>query len=92
MSSSLHFNDLFSIPLHLGTVCRRVHAVLTGPKATRNAEETGLVNAHAIYDIWEELDHCWESFDALRRAQLLPEGGSDIDQFVSAWLVCASLA
>lgn len=84
--SYLQLTQLFSIPLMLGNICRKVHAVLTGPKATRRAEDHGLIDAHGMRDIWEDLDRCWEEFDTFRKAGL-NDTGLDIELYVGGWQV-----
>jgi len=79
-------SQLFSVPLQLSAVCRKVHAVLTGPKATRRAEEHGLIDAHGMREIWEDLDHCWKQFDTMRSGSGEQES-LHLEQFVSAWKV-----
>ncbi|TFK76606.1 hypothetical protein BDN72DRAFT_831189 [Pluteus cervinus] len=85
-STSMHFTDIFGIPLKLASICRKVHTVLVGAKATRMAE-SGIINSQAIYEIWAGLDKCWDSFEALRRGDITFEGGCDIDHFASAWQI-----
>jgi hypothetical protein len=58
--------------------------VLTGPKAIKRAEEHGLVDAHGMREIWEDLDHCWKEFDAMRRTN---SDALDIEQYVGVWQV-----
>jgi len=88
-SSQFYFQatQLFSIPLQLGAACRKVHSVLTGPKATRRAEEHGLVDAHGMREVWEDLDHCWREFDAMMRRSANGQGALDLEQFCGAWQV-----
>ncbi|KAJ3774794.1 hypothetical protein EV361DRAFT_877488 [Lentinula raphanica] len=85
---------LFSIPLHLSSVCRKIHAVLTGAKATRRVELGGGIDAEGMREIWEGLDRCWEKFEAVRRNTSASAGGSmvgDVDiqteRFVSCWQI-----
>lgn len=82
--SFLHLSQLFSLPLQLSLVCRKIHAVLTGPKAVKKAEGHGLIDANGMREIWDDLDHCWKEFDAMRR---ISSDALDIEQFVSAWQV-----
>ncbi|KAJ7582617.1 hypothetical protein C8J56DRAFT_864712 [Mycena floridula] len=86
----LHITHLFSIPLRLGAVCRKVHAVLTGIKAVRRIEQSSALNvdARGLHDIWERLDRCWEEFEGVRRGGLA-NGDVDpmVDRFVSAWQI-----
>lgn len=80
-------SQLFSLPLHLSTICRKVHYVLTGPKATRRAEEHGLVDAHGMREIWDDLDLCWKQFDSMRRNGSSDQESIGFEQLVSAWQV-----
>ncbi|KAH7869669.1 uncharacterized protein C8R40DRAFT_1058698 [Lentinula edodes] len=90
----LSVTHLFSIPLHLSSVCRKIHAVLTGAKASRTAELGGGVDAEGMREVWEGLDSCWDEFEALRRGISTSAGGSmlgDVDirteRFVSCWQI-----
>lgn len=79
-----------SAPLRLSNVCRRIHAVLTGIKATRRAEDHGLIDASGMREIWRDLDRCWQELATMNRAPL--ENDSivrriEISQYVSAWQV-----
>lgn len=67
-----------------------MHAVLTGPKASRRAEEHGLVDAHGMREIWDDLDHCWQEFDAMRRRSTNEQSAFDVEQYTSAWQVRVS--
>ncbi|KAG6820561.1 hypothetical protein H0H93_015081 [Arthromyces matolae] len=80
-------SQLFSLPLQLSGICRKVHYVLTGPKATRRAEEHGLIDANGMREIWEELDLCWKQFDAMRRNSPADQNSTSLEQFVSAWQI-----
>ncbi|KAF5391806.1 hypothetical protein D9757_001781 [Collybiopsis confluens] len=87
----LQITHLFSIPLHLSSVCRKVHANLTGVKAARKAEEGRGIDAEGMRDIWEGLDRCWEEFEAVRRSASSSAGVGDVDvqveRFVSGWQI-----
>ncbi|KAJ4479505.1 hypothetical protein C8R41DRAFT_843688 [Lentinula lateritia] len=92
--SYLSVTHLFSIPLHLSSVCRKIHAVLTGAKASRTAELGGGVDAEGMREVWEGLDTCWDEFEAIRRGISTSAGGSmlgDVDvwteRFVSCWQI-----
>ena len=79
-----------STPLDLSNVCRKIHSVLTGIKATRRAEHHGLVDANGMRDIWRDLDRCWKEFESEKRA---PMERDDIarrlgrDLYTSGWQV-----
>lgn len=87
--SFLQLANTSSLPLQLSTVCRKVHTVLTGMKATRRADEHGLIDAHGMRGIWRDLDHCWSEFDKLK--QLLidedPSHHQHTEQFITGWQV-----
>ncbi|KIK63625.1 hypothetical protein GYMLUDRAFT_83637 [Collybiopsis luxurians FD-317 M1] len=90
----LQITHLFSIPLHLSSVCRKVHAILTGAKAARRAEEGGGIDAEGMRDVWEGLDRCWEEFEAVRRSTGASPGGTimgdvdiQVERFVSCWQI-----
>jgi len=79
-----------STPLDLSNVCRRIHSVLTGIKATRRAEHHGLVDANGIRDIWRDLDRCWEEFESEKRTPLDHEDVAprlERDLYTSGWQV-----
>ncbi|KAJ4488457.1 hypothetical protein J3R30DRAFT_3435911 [Lentinula aciculospora] len=90
----LQVTHLFSIPLHLSSVCRKIHAVLTGVKATRRAEVGGGFDAEGMREVWEGLDRCWEEFEVVRRGTRISVGGSVVgdadiqtERFVSCWQI-----
>ncbi|KAG5653270.1 hypothetical protein H0H81_001430 [Sphagnurus paluster] len=85
--SLLNVHRAFAAPLNLSVVCRKVHAVLTGPKATRRAEEHGLIDAGGMREIWDELDQCWEDFDAMRRRGTTEQESLSLEQYASAWQI-----
>jgi hypothetical protein len=60
---------------------------LTGIKAARRAEEHGLIDAHGMYEIWRDLDHCWHEFEAIRRGQFNDYDIVHKDQYASGWQV-----
>ncbi|KAF7295332.1 Zn(2)-C6 fungal-type domain-containing protein [Mycena indigotica] len=76
--------DIFSIPLELSAVCRRVYVVLTGPRAARQAQEGGGIDAEGMRNIWDGLEQCWEDFESLRCR-------TDLDEesylFITAWQI-----
>lgn len=79
-----------STPLDLSNVCRRIHSVLTGIKASRRAEHHGLVDANGMRDIWRDLDRCWKEFESERRVPM--EHGNvarrlEEDLYTSGWQV-----
>ena len=79
--------QLTAMPFRLSSVCRKIHDVLTGPKAARLVEENDLVDANGIRGIWDELDHCWRGFSALKNNVTVEFGAVNAEYFVDAWLV-----
>ncbi|KAF8894459.1 hypothetical protein BD779DRAFT_1501136 [Infundibulicybe gibba] len=84
--SYLQLTQLFSTPLGLSAVCRKVHNVLTGPRATRRAAEHGLIDAHGMRDIWEDLDRYWDEFDGVQRS-VHEQKNFDTERFIAAWKI-----
>ncbi|KAF8969907.1 hypothetical protein BDZ97DRAFT_1793314 [Flammula alnicola] len=79
-----------SAPLDLSNVCRRLHNVLTGIKASRRAEDHGLVDAHGMREIWRDLDRAWQEFENMKRAPLEHDSvlrRLEINQYVSGWQI-----
>ncbi|KZT11413.1 uncharacterized protein LAESUDRAFT_269015 [Laetiporus sulphureus 93-53] len=73
-----------TIPIRIASVCRDVHAALTGPRA-RQSREIGEVKLH---DAWETLDQCWKDFEGLR--QLGTDGfvqTEDVERFIDGWQI-----
>lgn len=79
--------QLTSMPLHLSSVCCKIHEALTGPKAARRAEEHGLVDANGMREIWQDLDQCWHGFDAMKNNTLPDFGRANLESFADAWLI-----
>ena len=79
----------FSLTLNLGTVCRLIHTVLTGPKARRCPADS--LDENGLRDIWEGLEKCWDEFESVRRSGLgagsVSIGPMDVDRFVSSWQI-----
>jgi hypothetical protein len=79
-----------SAPLDLSNVCRRIHSVLTGIKATRRAEHHGLVDAKGMRDIWKDLDRCWKEFESEKRAPMEHDNVArrlERDLYTNGWQV-----
>jgi hypothetical protein len=75
---------VFALPLHVSALCRRVHCILTGPKARR----AGTVNEQALFQLWESLKRCWDEFESLRRNGAVGVGDKqDIERFVAGWQI-----
>ncbi|KAK0197559.1 hypothetical protein F5146DRAFT_1015875 [Armillaria mellea] len=84
----LQVTHLFSIPLHLSSVCRKVHAVLTGAKAARKAEEGAGVDGEGMREVWEGLERCWGEFEELKRPNgMESETDAQVERFASAWQI-----
>ncbi|KAF7441014.1 hypothetical protein PC9H_001363 [Pleurotus ostreatus] len=81
-----HPNYVFSLPLRLSSVCRDIHAVLTGAKAARCQLD---IDAEGMRRIWDGLANCWDDFDTVRRqgTSNVTEDGVDLDRFASAWQI-----
>jgi hypothetical protein len=83
-----------SLALAVSQTCRAIHFTLTGPRARQRIEINAAVRKEAVIEIWDELERCWDSFEALRRN---PSGvgtaggdiirGEDVERFVSGWQV-----
>lgn len=84
--SSLRFKELFTIPLRLASVCRRIHSALVNPKAIRLTEDTGVIHGN-LYEVWAELDRCWEDFEVMRQKMSGAEAHYETEQFIDAWMV-----
>nr|WMI31375.1 ZCP1 [Flammulina filiformis] len=79
---------LFAIPLRISTVCRRMHTLLTGPKAARRAEEGGGVDGEGIREILDGLQRCWEDLESVKRPGAIDmEVDSQVERFASAWQI-----
>ncbi|PPQ64017.1 hypothetical protein CVT24_009391 [Panaeolus cyanescens] len=79
-----------AIPLELSNICRKIHAVLTGIKATRRAEEHGLIDAHGMRDIWRDLDRCWQDLESMKRSSNERDDASrrmEVEQYASLWQI-----
>ncbi|KAK7440186.1 hypothetical protein VKT23_017129 [Stygiomarasmius scandens] len=87
----LQITHLFSIPLRLSAVCRKVHSVLTSRRAARRIEEGRGIDAEGMRDIWDGLDSCWEEFESLRRSfgggVIAGEVDVQVERFVSGWQI-----
>ncbi|EGO21595.1 hypothetical protein SERLADRAFT_440847 [Serpula lacrymans var. lacrymans S7.9] len=84
----------FSLALSVSAICRRIHAILTGTRARRRAEAGVGVDEESLVEVWDELERCWDQFEALRRGAGGIGGmggglirGEDVERFVSGWQV-----
>ena len=84
-SSGFSFVYQFAkIPLRLSTICRKVHATLTGPKA----RQSDGVDAVALHDTWSALSGAWEDLDAMRHfgvGDFIPP--QEVERFIDGWQV-----
>ncbi|KAH7889892.1 hypothetical protein F5I97DRAFT_606993 [Phlebopus sp. FC_14] len=92
--SYLLVSHYFSLTLAVSRECRSIHAVLTGPAARRSADAGIPVREGALMEIWDNLEHCWSDFEALRRGAGGVAGvgadvirGENVERFVSGWQV-----
>ncbi|KAI0664923.1 hypothetical protein C8Q70DRAFT_1060822 [Cubamyces menziesii] len=73
-----------TIPIRIASVCREVHAALTGPKA-RQREDLDEVK---LEEAWKTLERCWTDLDGLRHLGtcgiIQPE---DIERFIDGWQI-----
>jgi hypothetical protein len=84
----------FDLILHVATACRRIHAVLTGPRARQLAtDHGGTLNLNDMRAIWDGLHMCWDKFEGARESGLWNAGVDqicpvqDVDTFVSGWQI-----
>jgi len=73
-----------TIPIRIASVCREIHAALTGPKARQSPG----IDEGKLHRAWETLDQCWKDFDGLR--QLGTDGflqAEDIERFIDGWQI-----
>ncbi|CCM06228.1 uncharacterized protein FIBRA_08474 [Fibroporia radiculosa] len=73
-----------TVPIRIASVCRDIHAVLTGPKARQSHE----LDEDKLHDAWETLDQCWKSFDGLR--QYGTDGFvqvEDVERYIDGWQI-----
>ena len=79
-----------SHPLQIGGVCRRIHDVVTGLRATRRVEDHGVIDANGLRDIWRSLDRSWQDLDAFKRSRQNFEKDlhhDEVSQYADAWQV-----
>ncbi|KAI0705833.1 hypothetical protein BC835DRAFT_1445328 [Cytidiella melzeri] len=73
-----------SIPVRISSICRTIHAVLTGPLARPSDH----VKEELLEKVWVGLDKCWTDLDSLRGAdagEILDS--EDLDRFVNGWQI-----
>ena len=84
----------FDLTLHVATVCRRIHRVLTGPRARQLATgRGGSLNIEDMRAIWDGLHRCWDEFESARESGLWNGAVDeicpllDVDVFASGWQI-----
>ena len=73
-----------AVPLRISSVCRTIHAALTGPKA----RQSGGVKEDLLLNAWNSLDRCWQDLDDLRQigtADIIEI--EDMERFIHGWQV-----
>ena len=73
------------VPINISSLCRDIHAALTGPKARQRNE----LKEDMIQYVWDGLDRCWKELDGLRSAttgDAIDE--VDMERFIHGWQVC----
>ncbi|KAI8998747.1 hypothetical protein BD414DRAFT_408105 [Trametes punicea] len=73
-----------TIPIRIASVCRDVHAALTGPKARQRDE----LDENKLQKAWDTLERCWGELDSLRHLGtcgiIQPE---DVERFIDGWQI-----
>ncbi|KAI0748006.1 hypothetical protein C8Q80DRAFT_1336908 [Daedaleopsis nitida] len=73
-----------TIPIRIASVCRDVHAVLTGPKARQRDD----IDEDSLQDAWDMLERCWRDLEGLRQfgaydiVQM-----EDVERFIDGWQI-----
>ena len=73
-----------TIPIRIASICREIHASLTGPKARQRED----VDEEGIQEAWDVLEKCSRDLEGLR--QFGPYGivhMEDIERFIDGWQV-----
>lgn len=71
------------IPLQISSVCRQIHACLTG----RMALCSDVVDERSMNTVWGTLDRCWRDLDQLRQYNMDVLEAEDINRFIHSWQV-----
>ena len=73
-----------AVPLRISSVCRTIHAALTGSKARQREG----VKEDLLLKAWSSLDRCWQDLDELRQigTQDIIEL-EDMHRFIHGWQV-----
>ncbi|KAI0781054.1 hypothetical protein BD413DRAFT_464064 [Trametes elegans] len=73
-----------TVPIRIASVCREVHAALTGPKA-RQCDD---LDEQRLEEAWDTLERCWRELDGLRQlgisGTIQPE---DVERFIDGWQI-----
>jgi hypothetical protein len=77
---------LFSLPLRISTICRKVHTILTGRDARRRADRGISTEADGLQEVWDGLDTCWTECDAIRR-DAVGISGEEMEQYIGSWQI-----
>ena len=73
-----------AVPLRISSVCRIIHAALTGPKAKQREG----VKEELLNKVWDSLDRCWQELEDLRKfgtGDLIEV--EDMERFIHGWQV-----
>ncbi|KAI0053838.1 hypothetical protein FA95DRAFT_1551599 [Auriscalpium vulgare] len=72
------------LPLHIASICRNIHSVLTGPKTRQH----DTIDEQRLHEVWAQLEQSWEDLDELRG---LPTAGihveEDVDRYIHSWKI-----
>jgi len=84
-SASYSFTYRYAtIPIRIASICRQVHAALTGPKARQSND----IDEERLHDAWDALDQCWKDFDGLRQFGTSPiVQAEDVERFIDGWQI-----
>ncbi|KAH9946221.1 uncharacterized protein BXZ73DRAFT_86390 [Epithele typhae] len=73
-----------TIPIRIASVCRDIHACLTGPKARQRED----LDEEGLLESWDVLEKCWRDLEGLRQFSSFginqPE---DIERFIDGWQI-----
>lgn len=75
-------NPFFTIPIRIGTLCRKIYASLMSVSAKQRKEP----DFDSIYHIWTNLDHYWvELGSLLESGPPVDDDQMDVERFVFTW-------
>lgn len=73
-----------TIPIRIASVCRDIHASLTGPKARHRDD----IDEEGLHESWDVLEKCWRDLDGLRQFGAYDiVQAEDIERFIDGWQV-----